>query len=188
MTCCFIGHRKIEQTEEIERLLRDTLYSLIEQGVNHFIFGDHSDFDSLCYEIVTELKNEFPQIRRTHYRTDYPDTDDYTLQFLLDGYEDSVCPARVAVAGRAAYVKRNQAMIHDSDICVFYFSEEYKPAVRKESKRAITSYRPKSGTKLAFDYAKALEKRIINLYRMECEKKASSSKGDTQNAYPPPDE
>ena len=145
MTCCFIGHRKIEQTEEIERLLRDTLYSLIGQGVNHFIFGDHSDFDSLCYEIVTELKNEFPQIRRTHYRTDYPDTDDYTLQFLLDGYEDSVCPAGVAGAGRAAYVKRNQAMIHDSDICVFYFDEMYQPNRRRQSKTALTDYQPKSG-------------------------------------------
>lgn len=165
MTCCFIGHRKMEQVEEIEKLVQDTIYSLLWQGVNHFIFGDHSDFNSLCYEIVTELKDEFPHIRRTHYRTDYPDADDYTMQFLLDGYEDSICPVGVAGAGRAAYVKRNQAMINDSDICVFYFSEEYKPALCRESKRAITSYQPKSGTKLAFDYAKALGKRIINLYQ-----------------------
>ena len=165
MTCCFIGHRKIEQTEEIERLLRDTIYSLIGQGVKHFIFGDHSDFDSLCYEIVTELKNEFPQIRRTHYRTDYPDADDYTMQFLLDGYEDSVCPIGVVVAGKAAYVKRNQAMINDSDICVFYFDETYQPNRRKQSKTALTDYQPKSGTRIAFEYAKVQGKRVINLCR-----------------------
>lgn len=154
----------MEQVEEIEKLVRDTIYSLLWQGVNHFIFGDHSDFDSLCYEIVTELKNEFPQIRRTHYRTDYPDADDYTLQFLLDGYEDSVCPAGVAGAGKAAYVKRNQAMIHDSDICVFYYDEMYQPNCRRQSKTALTDYRQKSGTRLAFDYAKAQEKKMINLY------------------------
>lgn len=164
MTCCFIGHRKMEQPEEIERLLRDTIYSLIGQGVKHFIFGDHSDFDSLCYEIVTELKNEFPQIRRTHYRTDYPDADDYTLQFLLDGYEDSVCHAGVAGAGKAAYVKRNQAMINDSDICVFYFDEMYQPSRRRQSKTSLSDYQPKSGTGIAFDYAKTHGKTVINLY------------------------
>ena len=154
----------MEQTEEIERLLRDTIYSLIGQGVKHFIFVDHSDFDSLCYEIVTELKNEFPQIRRTHYRTDYPDADDYTLQFLLDGYEDSVCHAGVAGAGKAAYVKRNQAMINDSDICVFYFDEMYQPSRRRQSKTSLSDYQPKSGTGIAFDYAKTHGKTVINLY------------------------
>ena len=46
-------------------------------------------------------------------------------------------------------------MIQASDFCVFYFNNEYLPASRKESKKAITSYQPKSGTGVAFDYAKA---------------------------------
>ena len=99
-----------------------------------------------------------------HYRTDYPDADAYTMQFLLDGYEDSICPDGVAAAGKAAYVERNQAMIQASDFCVFYFNNEYLPASRKESKKAITSYQPKSGTGVAFDYAKAHGRTIINLY------------------------
>lgn len=90
--------------------------------------------------------------------------DAYTMQFLLDGYEDSICPDGVAAAGKAAYVERNQAMIQASDFCVFYFNDEYLPESRKESKKAITSYQPKSGTRLAFDYAKANGKTIINLY------------------------
>lgn len=154
----------MEQVEEIEKLVQDTIYSLLWQGVNHFIFGDHSDFNSLCYEIVTELKDEFPHIRRTHYRTDYPDADDYTMQFLLDGYEDSICPVGVAGAGRAAYVKRNQAMINDSDICVFYFDETYQLSRRRQSKTSLSDYQPKSGTRIAFDYANAHGKRVINLY------------------------
>ena len=43
-------------------------------------------------------------------------------------------------------------------------AELYLPESRKESKKAITSYQPKSGTRLAFDYAKANGKTIINLY------------------------
>ncbi len=114
--------------------------------------------------MVSELREVYPQIRRIHYRTDYPDADAYTMQFLLDGYEDSICPDGVAAAGKAAYVERNQAMILASDFCVFYYNNEYLPASRKESKKAITSYQPKSGTGLAFDYAKAHGKTIINLY------------------------
>ena len=75
-----------------------------------------------------------------------------------------ICPDGVAAAGKAAYVERNQAMIRASDFCVFYFNDEYLPESRKESKKAITSYQPKSGTRLAFDYAKANGKTIINLY------------------------
>lgn len=165
MTCCFVGHRRIAQAEEVEKSLRTTLHNLIEQGVTRFIFGDHSEFNTLCYEIVTELKKEIPQIRRIHYRIDYPDADDYTLQFLLDGYEDSVCPVGVAGAGKAVYVKRNQAMIHDSDICVFYFNDEYMPPTHRVSERTLTSYQPKSGTRLAYEYAQVNGKEIINVYR-----------------------
>ena len=150
--------------KELASRLRDNICYLLEQGVATFLFGDHSEFNTLCYKVVSELREVYPQIRRIHYRTDYPDADAYTMQFLLDGYEDSICPDGVAAAGKAAYVERNQAMIRASDFCVFYYNNEYLPASRKESKKAITSYQPKSGTGLAFDYAKAHGKTIINLY------------------------
>lgn len=152
MTCCFIGHRRIKHKKELASRLRDNICYLLEQGVATFLFGDHSEFNTLCYKVVSELREVYPQIRRIHYRTDYPDADAYTMQFLLDGYEDSICPDGVAAAGKAAYVERNQAMIQASDFCVFYFNNEYLPASRKESKKAITSYQPKSGTGIAFDY------------------------------------
>lgn len=166
MTCCFIGHRKIKKSEVLAEQLRTAIDGLIRQGVTNFIFGDHSEFDSLCYDVVSELKDHYPHVRRIHYRTDYPDADNYMMQFLLGGYEDSVCPERVASAGRAAYVERNQAMILASDLCVFYYNEDYLPAVRKGSKCSLTTYQPRSETRLAYDFAKANTKTIINLYTM----------------------
>lgn len=112
--------------------MRDSICYLLEQGVAIFLFGDHSEFNTLCYKVVSELREVYPQIRRIHYRTDYPDADAYTMQFLLDGYEDSICPDGVAAAGKAAYVERNQAMIRASDFCVFYYNNEYLPASRKK--------------------------------------------------------
>lgn len=56
MTCCFIGHRKISETPELRVRLEKLLLDLAEGGTFHFLFGDHSAFDALCYELVTELK------------------------------------------------------------------------------------------------------------------------------------
>lgn len=158
MTCCFIGHRKIKHKKELASRLRDSICYLLEQGVATFLFGDHSEFNTLCYKVASELRVVYPQIRRIHYRTDYPDADAYTMQFLLDGYEDSICPDGVAAAGKAAYVERNQAMIQASDFRVFYFNDEYLPESRKESKKAITSYQPKAEPGLPLTMQKRTEK------------------------------
>ena len=53
-TCCFFGHRKITETDE----LKSNLYSEIEkliinEKVNTFLFGSKSQFDDLCHTIVT---------------------------------------------------------------------------------------------------------------------------------------
>ncbi len=66
-TCCFIGHRKIERTAELERRLKDVVYALIDRGIGEFVFGDHSEFNDLCYESVTEIKKEFPHIISEEY-------------------------------------------------------------------------------------------------------------------------
>ena len=55
--CCFFGHRKIQESEE----LKANIYKLIEElivnkKVDTFLFGSRSVFDKLCLRIVTLLK------------------------------------------------------------------------------------------------------------------------------------
>ena len=152
MTCCFIGHRKVETTDALEQALNIIITHLISIGIENFIFGDHSVFNDLCYNIVTKLKIAYPQICRIKYRNEY------TMQFLIKGFEYCIIPNGVEKSGKAAYIKRNQAMICHSDYCIFYYSENYKP--HSNSHNASR----KSGTKLAFDYAKAKHKNILNVY------------------------
>ena len=59
--CCFIGHRKIEETSE----LRGELYEIIErlikdEKVDTFLFGSKSRFNDLCHELVTKIKKNTP--------------------------------------------------------------------------------------------------------------------------------
>ena len=66
-------------------------------------------------------------------------------------------------AGKASYIERNQAMINNSDYCIFYYNENYMPPLRKHSKRSVCTYQPKTGTALAYDYAKQKKNVIINV-------------------------
>ena len=53
-TCCFFGHRKIKATDELkDRLYRAIESLIVEKEVIKFLFGSKSDFDSLCYRVVT---------------------------------------------------------------------------------------------------------------------------------------
>ena len=47
-TVCFIGHRKISLDETV-------------------LFGSRSEFDDMCHEIVTDLKEKYPFIERYSY-------------------------------------------------------------------------------------------------------------------------
>ena len=68
-TCCFFGHRKIAQTEELRIELYRIIQELVEQkNVHTFLFGSKSRFDSLCYEVVSSLKEKYPHIRRVYVR------------------------------------------------------------------------------------------------------------------------
>ena len=59
-------------------------------------------------------------------------------------------------------------MIDRSDYCVFYYNPNYLPNMRKVSKQSLY-YQPKSGTKLAYDYAVKKGKSIMNLCTNESE-------------------
>ena len=50
MKVCFIGHRQVEVTEELRSELCALLLDLIREGATEFLFGDHSQFNDLCYD------------------------------------------------------------------------------------------------------------------------------------------
>ena len=175
--CSFFGHREIEITQKLTTKVKETIEDLIvKHNVLTFLFGSRSDFDYLCHSIVTELKEKYPNIKRIAYtcRSEtcilenekkyweqiYSSVQKREVHLL--GVEEEFEHKTKYIAGRASYVERNQAMINDSDYCIFYCDENYLPPSRKYSKRSAY-YQPKSGTKLAYEYAKQKKKTLINL-------------------------
>lgn len=164
-TCCFFGHRKINETEELRDRMFKTIEQLItEKCVDTFLFGSKSKFNDFAHEIVSELKEKHPHIKRIYVRSAYQHIPDWYEESLLKHYEDTYFPEHMENAGRASYVERNQEMIKKSYYCICYYDENYLPPRRKNSRRDLFDYQPKSGTKVAYDFAVKKCGQVMNVF------------------------
>lgn len=151
-TCCFIGHRTINETDELRTKVTEIIEKLItDKNVDTFLFGSKSQFDRLCLELVTKLKEKYPHVKRIYVRAEFPFISDDYLSYLLKSYDDTYYSEKLHGSGRAAYVERNFEMINKSKYCIFYYDEQNAPQKRK------------SGTKIALEYAIDKVREIINL-------------------------
>ena len=150
ITCCFLGHREINETDELIQNLYSVIENLIvDKKVDTFLFGSKSRFDKVCHQQVTKIKEKYPHIKRIYVRAEFPEIDENYNAYLLEQYEKTYYPPNIKGSGKAAYVERNQEMIDKSHFCVIYFQEGYSPRNRK------------SGTKLALNYAIKKKKTVI---------------------------
>ena len=151
-TCCFIGHRTIDETEALKARLRNCIETLITAlHIDTFLFGSKSRFNDLCLELVSEMKEKYPHIKRIYVRAEFPVIDDAYKNYLLEQYEDTYFPETIVHAGRSVYIARNCEMIDNSRFCVVYYDEKHVPATRT------------SGTKIALAYAVKQGKHIVRL-------------------------
>jgi uncharacterized phage-like protein YoqJ len=160
--CCFIGHRKIQKTQMLVNRLTTTIENLIlNKNVGVFLFGSKSQFDDLCLEIVTRLKQSYPHIKRVYVRSMYQNIGKDYETYLLSLYDETYFPKNLVRAGKSAYVQRNRAMIDGSDYCVFYYDKNYVP---QRAKKYFDFLPSKSGTSVAFEYAQSKKVEIINVF------------------------
>ncbi len=149
-TCCFFGHRTISETAELRRELAAAIENLIiNEKVDTFLFGSKSRFNSLGHELVTEIKEKYPHLKRIYVRAEYPDINEGYKNYLLEHYEQTYYPEKLIGAGKAVYLLRNFEMINKSRFCIVYCDAENSPTTRK------------SGTVIALDYAARKGKMII---------------------------
>ena len=165
-SCCVIGHRKIDNQENIKPILKEQVVMLLKKGVTNFYFGSMSDFNDISWEVVTELKEQYPSIKRIYVRSAFQYIDKSYEDYLLESYEETYFPPKIENAGKCSYVERNYEMIDNSTYCIFYYNEDYVAPYKREPKHnMLPSTRRRSGTKIAYDYAQKKKKEIINIYK-----------------------
>ncbi len=168
LICSFFGHRKININNNLNQKIYLCIENLIvNYNVKMFLFGSKSDFNDYCHFVVSGLKQKYSNIKRVCYtcksegcalESQRQEYETFYLRYVnkevyLLTFEEEHEHKTKYTANKASYVKRNQAMIDDSDICVFYYNKNYVP-----------SSKTKSGTKIAFEYAIKKKKCIINLF------------------------
>ena len=144
--CSFFGHRDVEITDELLAKTTAEIEKSVDFGCRIFYFGGFSDFDALCYQIVTKLKEQTPEIKRVfcvplekYIRKNAPyfKREDYDeiiyLQPTLEGWYKSI-------------YFRNCAMIDNSDLIIFCVEE-----------------RKNSGAYKTYEYAQKKRKFSINV-------------------------
>ena len=148
-SCSVFGHSKIKITKELENNLKSTFKMLIAQeNVKYFYFGGFGEFDDLCHSIITELKNEYPEVyrifclsdprhQRLSKRPKWLKDEDYEEITYLDLNFDYWYT-------RIYY--RNCEIIDHSDFVVFY-----------------VNHTEQSGAYKALQYAIKKKKQIINI-------------------------
>lgn len=168
-SCCIIGHRKINATNDFVEKVKSELKELIvNKHVIRFLFGSNGEFNDLCYKVVNELKQDFPYIKTIFYsRYDeiaftFEEKEQYdykskTKPFPYKCFDEIIENEQVhKYSGKYSYVLRNKILIQESGICLFYFKDDYRLPNIGDKKR-------NSGTKIAYNFAKQEGKYIVNL-------------------------
>ena len=149
--------RKIDISDLLKIKLYEVIKELItEHNIDIFLFGNKSQFNDICYDIVSELKKDYAHIKRVYVRAQFPHISEDYKSYLLERYEETYFPCNALNAGKVSYIKRNIDMIDNSTYCITYFDESYTPDTRKSSK---------SGTRTAYNYALKKQKKIINIFK-----------------------
>ncbi len=148
--CAFFGHRDVNVTDELYATTAAAICEAVDFGCRIFYFGGFGDFDDLCYQIVTGLKESRPNlcIRRIYCVSQERYLRKPVRYFKRENYDDVIylCPSFDGWY-KSIYF-RNCAMIDESDVVIFY-----------------AEARENSGAYKAFQYAKRKKgKQITNLF------------------------
>lgn len=158
MKIAFIGHRNTLITKDLqEKLFYKLREHLQTYPETQFLFGSRSNFDKMCLMTVSQLKEDFPQLKRVYVRAEFENINDFYEKYLLTMYDCSFFPPQIKNAGKATYIERNRIMIDLCDILYTYCD----PCYHVLNKKHICSC---GGTKAAVAYALSKHKITVNLF------------------------
>lgn len=176
-SCSIIGHREFKRDEnKIEKLKKLIADLILNKNVDIFLFSSKSEFVDEVWEIVSSLQSTgFPSIKMVAYdcrnESSILKTEKETVEKRISKilnkeikfqYFDEVIKCEKSYnSGKNAYIIRNQQIIDESDICLFYYDPSYTPPHNEKH-----YHTKKSGTMLAYQYALRKKRPIINFFEL----------------------
>ena len=138
--CSFFGHRDVEITEKLYDITYVEILNAIELGCRTFYFGGYGDFDGLCYDIVTRIKNQRNDldIKRVYCVSQEKYLYKNVRYFKRENYDDVIYLMPSFDGWYKSIYFRNCAMIDKSDVVIFYAEEREDSGAYKTYKYART--------------------------------------------------
>lgn len=148
-TCSVFGHSKIEITDNLKEKIYLTFENLIKQeNVGYFYFGGFGQFDGLCRQIITDLKEKYTNIKRIFCLSDprHQRISKRPKWLKNEDYEEIIYLDLDFDYWYTRIYYRNLEMVKRSDFIVFY-----------------VNHSEKSGAYKILQYAKKKKKEFINI-------------------------
>ena len=130
MTITFCGHSNFSFANTVKEKLRELLLQEIRKNpACKFYLGGYGDFDSLCLNILKELKIQFPNIESL-FITPYLDDNYSKLETAKLYYDGIIYPPLENVPRRFCISKRNEWMVNEADLVIAFVKYSWGGAAK----------------------------------------------------------
>ena len=130
MTITFCGHSNFSFDNTVKEKLRELLLQEIRKNLAcKFYLGGYGDFDSLCLNILKEIKADFPTIELL-FITPYLDDNYSKLETAKLYYDGIIYPPLENVPRRFCISKRNEWMVDEADLVIAFVKYSWGGAAK----------------------------------------------------------
>ena len=130
MTITFCGHSNFSFDNTVKEKLKELLLQEIRKNpACKFYLGGYGDFDSLCLNILKEIKADFPSIELL-FITPYLDDNYSKLETAKLYYDGIIYPPLENVPRRFCISKRNEWMVDEADFVIAFVKYSWGGAAK----------------------------------------------------------
>ena len=130
MTITFCGHSNFLFDNTVKEKLRELLLQEIRKNPTcKFYLGGYGDFDSLCLNILKEIKADFPTIELL-FITPYLNDNYSKLETAKLYYDGIIYPPLENVPRRFCISKRNEWMVNEADLVIAFVKYSWGGAAK----------------------------------------------------------
>ena len=130
MTITFCGHSNFSFDNTVKEKLKELLLQEIRKNpACKFYLGGYGDFDSLCLNILKEIKIQFPNIELL-FITPYLDDNYSKLETAKLYYDAIIYPPLENVPRQFCISKRNEWMVNEADFLIAFVKYSWGGAAK----------------------------------------------------------
>lgn len=126
-TCAVTGHRVVEKNFN-RKELKDVFIKLIDNGFDTFLIGMALGFDTLCFNLLYELKSEYEiklvaciPCEKQDLKYNYIQKQEYEEMLKKTDEKVYICKEYNATCMK----KRNEYMVNNSSVIIAYLRRNY---------------------------------------------------------------